>query len=314
MGKSGSYSRVPLMISKRAVDRFLPMGTLRRKFAKAFYLLFFDWNRFKQNDPGAMSLKVLDLYVNKEPKNQNILNIFADEWSSAMPDDSGLVTKPGKSRLFDDDRIKWIEEILGGFHSIDILELGPLEGGHSYMLQRMGAKKITSIEANTRAFLKCLCIKEIFDLNRVEYKLGDFVSFLKETDVTFDLVIACGVLYHMMNPIELLELISQVTDKVFIWTHYYDREIITGNKMLSFKFGPLESFEYRGDMYLAAKQSYEKALDWSGFCGGAQPTSKWLCRDSIINCLQKLGFSKITIGFDDPSHPNGPAFAIYAKR
>jgi len=273
MIKTSSCSRGPLMISKKAVDRFLPMGTLRRKFAKAFYLLFFDWNRFKQNvkrnfylrkqdDPRGMSLKVLDLYANKEPKHQNILDIFANEWSSAMPDDSGLVTKPGKSSLFDDDRIKWVEEILGGFHSLDILELGPLEGGHSYMLQRMGAKKITSIEANNRAFLKCLCIKEIFDLNRVEFKLGDFVSFLKETDVTFDLVIACGVLYHMMNPLELLELISQVTGRVFIWTHYYDREIITANKILKLKFGPLEAFEYRGDMYMAAKQSYEKALDY----------------------------------------------------
>lgn len=325
MGKSGSYLRAPLMISKKAVDRFLPRGTSRRKIARAFYQLLFARNRFKQNvksdfylrkqgDLRAMSLKASDLYVNKEPKNQNILDIFANEWSSAMPDDSGLVTKPGKSRLFNDDRIKWVEETLGGFHNLYILELGPLEGGHSYMLQRMGAKKITSIEANTRAFLKCLCIKEIFDLNRIEFKLGDFVSFLKETDVIFDLVIACGVLYHMMNPIELLELISQVTDKVFIWTHYYDREIITTNKVLSLKFGPLEAFEYRGDMYMAAKQSYENALDWLGFCGGAQPTSKWLCRDSIINCLQKLGFSRITIGFDDTSHPNGPAFAICAER
>jgi len=313
------------MVSKKNVNLCLPIGTLRRRIAKALYLMFFDWNRFKQKvrrdfhlrkkyGTKATSLKVLDLYIKKEPNNQNILDIFANEWSSAMPDDCGLVTKPGKSRLFDDDRIRWVEEISGGFQNLDVLELGPLEGGHSYMLHKMGSKKIISIEANTRAFLKCLCIKEIFDLNRVEFKLGDFVSFLKETNNAFDIVIACGVLYHMMNPIELLELISQVTDRVFIWTHYYDREIITANKILSLKFGPLEAFEYRGDKYMAARQSYENALDWSGFCGGSQPTSKWLCRDSIIKCLKKLNFSKITIGFDDPSHPNGPAFAIYAKR
>jgi len=258
--------------------------------------------------------KALDLYVNKEPKNQNILDIFTNEWSSAMPDDRGLATKPGKARLFDDDRIKWAEKIFGGFQNLSILELGPLEGGHSYMLQKMGAKKITCIEANTRAFLKCLCIKEIFDLNRVEFKLGDFISFLKKTDAIFDLVIASGVLYHMMNPIELLELMSQVTDRIFIWTHYYDKEIITASKNLSHKFAPLEAFGYRGNIYMAAEHSYKDALNWLGFCGGAKPKSKWLCRDSIINCLQKFGFSRITIGFDDPSHPNGPAFAICAKR
>lgn len=37
------------MISKKAVDRFLPRGTLRRKITKAIYQLFFDWNLFKHN-------------------------------------------------------------------------------------------------------------------------------------------------------------------------------------------------------------------------------------------------------------------------
>jgi hypothetical protein len=69
------------------------------------------------------------------------------------------------------------------------------------MLQRMNAKKIVSIEANTRAFLKCLCIKEIFNLDCVKFKLGDFIQFLEKTNSKFDLVFASGVLYHMLEPI-----------------------------------------------------------------------------------------------------------------
>lgn len=61
--------------------------------------------------------------------------------------------------------------MLGAFVGKTRLELVPLEGGHSYMLQKMGVKKIIAIEANSRAFLKCLCIKEIFDLNKVEFKI-----------------------------------------------------------------------------------------------------------------------------------------------
>jgi len=259
-------------------------------------------------------MDILDLYVHTKPNNQSIIDIFANEWSSAMPDDSGLVTQPGQARLFDDGRIKWAAENFGGFNGLYILELGPLEGGHSYMLQKMGAKEVISVESNTRAFLKCLCIKEIFELNKVKFKLGDFVAFLKETDARFDLVIASGVLYHMMNPIELLELISKVTDRVFLWTHYYDKEIIAENPNLSHKFGPLKTFEYNGEVYLAAEQAYKSALKWVGFCGGTQPKSKWLCRESIIKCLRNFGFKDITVGFEDRKHPNGPAFAVCAKR
>ena len=47
------------------------------------------------------------------------------------------------------------------------------------MFQNRNAKRIISIEANTHAFLKCLCIKDILNLDRVEFKLGDFMPFLK---------------------------------------------------------------------------------------------------------------------------------------
>ncbi len=37
---------------------------------------------------------------------------------------------------------------------MNILELGPLEGAHTYQL------RILAIEANAEAFLKCLVVKE----------------------------------------------------------------------------------------------------------------------------------------------------------
>lgn len=48
IGKRGSYLRKPLIVSKKMANCFLPEGTLRRKIAKAFYLLFFDWKEFRE--------------------------------------------------------------------------------------------------------------------------------------------------------------------------------------------------------------------------------------------------------------------------
>ena len=123
-------------------------------------------------------MNVLDEYVLSSPSQQNIIDIFQGEWSSKLPDGFALETQPGQADLFQDARVFWAEEVFGGFNDWNILELGPLEGGHSYMFQAKGAAKITAIEANKRAFLKCLCIKEVLNLNKVDFCLGDFMSFL----------------------------------------------------------------------------------------------------------------------------------------
>lgn len=259
-------------------------------------------------------MNILDTYVLTEPSIQNVLDIFKGEWSSKLPDNFGLVTQPGTAGLFEDIRIAWAEQIFGNLSDWKILELGPLEGGHSYMLQHRNANKVISIEANTRAFLKCLCIKEIFNLDRVEYKLGDFMSFLEKDNSRYDLVVASGVLYHMEDPIKLLKLISRVSDRLFIWTHYYDQKIISSREELSHKFSPVSSFEYDGVIYESSTQSYKDALAWSGFCGGPKPVSRWLTRESIIKALEQFGFADIQINFDHLDHPNGPAFAICAKK
>jgi SAM-dependent methyltransferase len=80
-----------------------------------------------------------------------------------------------------------------------VLELGPLEGGHSFMFERLGAREVIAIEANPRAYLKCLIIKELLDLRRVRFLCGDFLEYLRADGTDFDLVFASGVLYHMRN-------------------------------------------------------------------------------------------------------------------
>lgn len=295
------------------MDRIFHPGSRRRKAAKLilyFLRKVFPGRELTQEE----KMKILDAYVLNEPSNQNILDIFKGEWSSQLPDKLGLVTQPGRARLFEDVRVAWAEEVLGDFTDWKILELGPLEGGHSYMLQNKGAKKVVSIEANTRAFLKCLCIKEIFKLDRVEFMLGDFISFLRKDNQQYDLVFASGVLYHMDEPVELLKLISKVSDKIFIWTHYYDERIISNRRDLAHKFSPARLFEYEGVSYEYSRQSYKGDLKWKGFCGGPKPISKWLKKDSIIKALRQYGFADIDTNFDDDNHPNGPAFAICAKR
>lgn len=259
-------------------------------------------------------MSILDEYVTSIPSNQNILDIFKGEWSSRFPAKYGLVTEPGVAPLFEDGRVIWTEQIFGSVAGWNILELGPLEGGHSYMFQERKAKRVIAVEANTRAFLKCLCTKEVLKMDRVEFMLGDFMPYLELIDRKFDLIFASGVLYHMKEPIKLLELIAKAADRVFLWTHYFDQATVLANTELAGKFGPIRNIEYKGMVYEGASQYYQNALSWTGFCGGSQPDSVWLTKESILRALRQFGYSEININFDSPDHKHGPSFGVCASR
>jgi hypothetical protein len=253
-------------------------------------------------------------YLDTIPTNQNIVDIFSGDWSVAMPGEAHCVSTPGHSKLFDDPRIHWAHEVLGGVQGANVLELGPLEGHHSYMLQRAGAHSVTAIESNSRAFLKCLCVKEICNLTNVRFLLGDCVEYLRANTVRYDVVFANGVLYHMHNPVELLELLGRTTDKIVMWTHYYDADSIRSNLRLARKFDLPQPLQYQNFSYEAARQHYNRSVKWTGFCGGPLSTSTWLTRESILGYLGRMGFNDIKISFESADHPNGPSFNLCAVR
>ncbi|MEO8672518.1 MAG: class I SAM-dependent methyltransferase [Tahibacter sp.] len=259
-------------------------------------------------------MSILDVHVKELPAAQNSIDLFAGQWSSILPSTSGLVAAPGTAALFDDGRLDWAIKLFGGVDGLDILELGPLEAGHTYMLHQAGAKAITAIESNSRAFLKCLCIKEVFGLPRARFLLGDFIAYLRQRKHKFDLVVASGVLYHMTDPLELIELMAAASDKVYIWTHYYDPSLIQNNPLQSKKFGRPHRIERKGVSYEVALQSYLDALKWNGFTGGGAETSLWLTRDSLLEALRVVGFDEVTVAFEQPDHQHGPALALCARR
>ncbi len=259
---------------------------------------------------------VMDLYVDSAPSPQNVLDIFQGEWSSILPEPYITLKAGTAAPLFNDERIVWLADQIGGFVNKTILELGPLEAGHTYMLEKMGASEITAIESNTRSFLKCLIIKELLKLERAQFLCGDFREFLRQQDasVKFQVCVASGVLYHMKNPAELIALLARhCSDYLFIWTHYYDADVILNNPGLSARFSGSTENEHEGFRHTLYRQEYQTALEWNGFCGGNAPTSAWLTRDDIMKCLEHFGFKIQAINFDQPNHPGGPAFALIAR-
>ncbi|HEY1683391.1 MAG TPA: class I SAM-dependent methyltransferase [Tepidisphaeraceae bacterium] len=260
-----------------------------------------------------MSTSILDAYVRTAPSPQNAIDIFKGEWSSKLPPPYNNLSAGGIP-LFQDGRIAWALGQLGGVEGQNVLELGPLEGGHSYMLERNGAASILSIEANSRAYLKCLITKELLNLQRARFVCGDFIAYLENTNQRFDFILAAGVLYHMKDPARLLQLIAQHTDRAYIWTHHYLDSVISNSALLRRKFTTATPHDVDGVTITHHRQEYGDTLDAKTFCGGSNEYSYWLEKDDILAVLKKFGFAKFELAHDQLDHPHGPAISIVAKK
>lgn len=270
-----------------------------------------------ENEPSKALEIVADQFCRDLPSPKTAVDIFAGDWSSQLPPPYEELTG-GQVALFDDKRIHWAAEHFGGIVGMRVLELGPLEGGHTYMLDRKGAREVTAVEANRRAFLRCLIVKEVLGMPSARFLCGDFVRYLedaaKEPTNRWDLCVAAGVLYHQQEPVALLDLAGKVSDRLFLWTHYFDESVLSRREDLWPKFTSSTEATTCGFAHTLHRYEYGAALDWSGFCGGLASWTTWMDRADILASLEHLGFSDLAIEYDEPEHPNGPAFCVAATK
>jgi hypothetical protein len=255
-------------------------------------------------------------YCKTAPSNQAIVDIFQGSWVSAFPDEYHITA--GNIRHFDfqvEPRVMWGANTLqNGIKGLSVLELGPFEAYNTWQIEQLGAAPI-AIESNNINYLKCLIVKEITGM-KARFLYGDFIPYLEQCLTRFDIVWASGVLYHQVEPLKLLELISKVTDKVFIHTHYYEENVIKKNPGLSSVFFPKQDIvmKYKGYQVKLHYRSYGMDKSAPAFSGGAEEYSYWMEKMDIFEYLRNLGFDKVTMGVDDPGNPNGPAMFFMAVK
>lgn len=254
-------------------------------------------------------------YATRAPSVQQTLDLFRDKWASRMPA-SLPGAEAGEAALFDDPRLDWAVKQLSGIgfqvENSTVLELGPLEGGHTCGLARAGARSVTAVEAHSEAFLKCLVLKEILGMERVNFLYGDAVEFLRSIGHAYDIGFACGFLYHMENPVEVLELLCRRTRSLFLWTVYWDEAFSLRNPGRPAGTAGSRETTHAGFRHTLHRHDYGDGIDYGRFWGGPKPFSSWMEKDQILGALSHFGFSRQFVELE--SNPNGSALRLVATR
>lgn len=222
----------------------------------------------------------------------------------------------GDAALFDDPRVDWAIENLAKLgvptEGSTILELGPLEGGHTHRLTRAGARSVTAIEAHPEAFLKCLVLKELLGMERVNFLYGDAVSFLRAIGHSYDIGFASGFLYHMAHPVEFLDFLCRRSRSVFLWTVYWDEAYSFKHPDRVAGTSGVEHAAYAGFPHTLHRHDYGSDLDYTRFWGGPREYSNWMEKDDILKALAHFGLTRQIHALEE--NPNGSALRVVATR
>jgi hypothetical protein len=297
---------IPMVLSMSRKSLEMKLRGWARKMATSVLARYAEGDR----DPPD------ETFCRTMPSAQTAIDIFAGQWSCELPPPLEGLTGGAKG-LFDDGRITWGIEALGEIGGRRILELGPLEGAHTSMLDRLGATEIVSIEANRRAFLRCLVVKELVGMPHAKFLCGDFQEFLKDAvgrGARWDLCVAIGVLYHQQDPVHLLELATQVSDQLLLWTHFYDPDFLASHPERAATFAPGHEQSTAGFRHTLHRHNYGPSVGDPSFCGGINTWTSWMSRDDILGALAHFNFEVADSKFYDDDQVNGPSISIAARR
>lgn len=176
-----------------------------------------------------------------------------------------------------------------------ILELGSLEGGHSFGLARLPhVKRVLAIEGRASSIEKARFAQRLLRLSNVEFVEANLENANLETYGRFDAVFCVGLLYHLPEPWTLIARCARVSPRIFIWTHYAADDKTQ------------EVNDYQGAWYS------EKGLHDP--LSGLSEASFWPTLESLKLILAERGFPYVRVIRDSPKHPHGPAVTLAASK
>lgn len=202
------------------------------------------------------------------------------------------VPSGGDYKVVDDRRV---QQFLERFPNVrTILELGSLEGGHTFALARhQSVERVLAIEGRLANIDKAKFIGSLLGVSNVQFNHANLEALELASLGHFDAIFCCGLLYHLPEPWKLISQAPLVAPILFVWTVYANEDEAT-----------IEIDGLRGREYV------EGGLNEP--LSGLSPKSIWLTLPSLLEVLKRSGYGNIEV-LEKSQNPNGPAVSLAAS-
>jgi SAM-dependent methyltransferase len=168
-----------------------------------------------------------------------------------------------------------------------ILDLGCLDGIFSIEFAQQGAATI-GVEIREANIQKAIFCKDVLELHNLDFRQDDVRNISLESYGRFDAIICSGILYHLpaADAIKLIKTMFEMVDRVVVIDTHVS---LASDTRFSF-----QGDEYWGSTYQEYPEDYPPdAIAKNLWASANNPTSFWFTRPSLVNLLNKAGFSSI---------------------
>jgi SAM-dependent methyltransferase len=183
-----------------------------------------------------------------------------------------------------------------GDRAISVLDLGSLEGGLSFEMAREGWNTL-GVEGREANFRKASLIQAYYALPNLRFVLKD-VKDLSPVDGTFDVILCCGLLYHLDDPFAFLRQMESLLSRdglLFLDTHvapderaaHYGTHEAALSEAVTIRDG---EHDYDGRWWSEPAMGDLREQMWSAV---SNERSLWPYRRSLIRALYHSGFHAI---------------------
>jgi SAM-dependent methyltransferase len=178
-----------------------------------------------------------------------------------------------------------------------VLELGSLEGGHTFPLAACPTiDRVVAVEGRRENMERAEFVRVVLNEVKITFVNANLEIVPLSAFGQFDAIFCSGLLYHLPEPWKLIRQCGELVNRLFLATRYAREGEAT----------ELIENRYRSQIY--NEGGPDEPLS------GLSPSSRWLTLASLITMLGDVGYEKIQLLHHNMEHSQGPGIVIAASR
>jgi len=180
----------------------------------------------------------------------------------------------------------------GDYQRLRVVDLGCLEGGISLEMAKMGFH-VLGVEGRRSNYSRASLIEQYFDLPNLEFVEADVKHIGKDRIGSFDIILCCGLLYHLDDPFSFLETLSGLLNKpgmVFLDTHFAPLDHTLSQCTFNHELSDMVKSEFVNRVYEGRWYSEDTEHAWAAV---SNTRSFWPTHKDLIKGIYHSGFEFI---------------------